>query len=531
MDRSRYGRTITVCVYVKTTIEMTEESQVRAFYAGKNFFITGGTGFVGLCLIEKILRCIPESGKLYLLMRPKKGKDISERLNEFPDHSVFEKLLQTESKDIFSKLIPISGDVGSEDLGLCPEDRQLLIENVNMVIHSAATLDFEENLKPTVKINVLGTRRVMQLCQEMKDLKAMVHVSSAYVNSYLLEAEEKVYETPADVDSVINLVNRLSDKALDDMEKTILRGHPNTYTFTKHLAEHEVKNCSNMFPCTIVRPSMIVAAWKEPMIGWTCSKVGPQGFLMGAAKGVVRRLPLAKENIADYIPVDVVVNQLLVAGWHAAKQKSGLTVYHCTTSTQNPFRWTMLDSIVSEMLHNYPLKSAVWYPHLQFVPSLFLFRISAIFVHFIPAILLDTILRITGARPILFRLHKNVWNSLSRLEKFIFTEWRFHNPNTRQLATELNKTDEQTFYINIGTIYWIEFFVNLHLGVRKYLNKESEKTMPAAKTKDQILKFVHIVWQILVIFLVWFIISTLLGLTMLQSFWAPPIVYFLYTLL
>ncbi|KOB72232.1 Kelch-like protein diablo, partial [Operophtera brumata] len=71
---------------------MSEESQVRAFYKGKNFFITGGTGFVGLCLIEKILRCIPESGTLYLLMRPKKGKDISSRLEEFPKNPVSEVL-------------------------------------------------------------------------------------------------------------------------------------------------------------------------------------------------------------------------------------------------------------------------------------------------------------------------------------------------------------------------------------------------------------------------------------------------------
>ena len=67
---------------------MPDDSQVRAFYAGKNFFITGGTGFVGLCLIEKILRCMPDVGKIYLLMRPKKGKEISERLQEFPKNPV-----------------------------------------------------------------------------------------------------------------------------------------------------------------------------------------------------------------------------------------------------------------------------------------------------------------------------------------------------------------------------------------------------------------------------------------------------------
>lgn len=67
---------------------MSDASQVRAFYSGKNIFITGGTGFVGLCLIEKILRCIPDVGKIYLLMRPKKGKEISERLQEFPKNPV-----------------------------------------------------------------------------------------------------------------------------------------------------------------------------------------------------------------------------------------------------------------------------------------------------------------------------------------------------------------------------------------------------------------------------------------------------------
>ena len=50
----------------------------------------------------------------------------------------------------------------------------------------------------------------------------MIHVSSAYVNSYLKEAHEKVYDTPADVESVIDLSRKLSDQALVDMEKTLV---------------------------------------------------------------------------------------------------------------------------------------------------------------------------------------------------------------------------------------------------------------------------------------------------------------------
>lgn len=510
---------------------MSEESQVRAFYSGKNFFITGGTGFVGLCLLEKILRSIPDVGKVYLLMRPKKGKEISQRLEEFPKHPVFEKLLEINSSDIFSKLIPVAGDVGEDNLGLNAQDRQTLIDNVNVVIHSAATLDFQDNLRPTVNINLLGTRRVMELCKEIKDLKVMVHVSSAYVNSYLTEVHEKIYDCPEDPEKVISLVGTLSDEALDEIEPKLLKDHPNTYTFTKHLAEHEVVKCADLFPCAIVRPTMIVAAWKEPVPGWTCSKVGPQGFIMGASKGVVRRLPLAKENIADYIPVDVVVNELLVAGWHAATTKSGLTVYHCSSSTQNPFRWAMLESSVNGNLHKYPLKSAVWYPHLKFVPSLWLFKLSAIFIHFIPAIFLDMVLRVTGGRPILFRLHKNVWSSLGLLERFIFTEWRFHNPNTIQLSKEMNKTDRELFYIDITTLDWDDYFKTLLLGVRRYLNKEKETTLQAARNKDTVLLVFHVLWQLLIIALFWYVPAWIFGLTLFQSAWVAPVMYFLYSFL
>lgn len=36
---------------------------------------------------------------------------------------------------------------------------------------------------------------------------------------------------------------------------------------------------------------------------------------MGASKGVVRRLPVAKELIYDYIPVDIVVNNIIIAAY------------------------------------------------------------------------------------------------------------------------------------------------------------------------------------------------------------------------
>lgn len=82
------------------------------------------------------------------------------------------------------------------------------------------------------------------------------------------------------------------------------------------------------------------------------------------------------------------------------------------------------------------------------------------------------------------KLHRNVWNSLNTLEKFIFTEWHYDNKLGIKLAKSLAPEDQKTFCIDIGTLSWEEYFKNMHLGVREYLNKESPKNLEAAKSKD-----------------------------------------------
>ena len=56
-------------------------------------------------------------------------------------------------------------------MGLSAEDRLTMVEHVQVVFHSAATLDFEADLKSTVNINLLGTRRVIEFSKEIRNLK------------------------------------------------------------------------------------------------------------------------------------------------------------------------------------------------------------------------------------------------------------------------------------------------------------------------------------------------------------------------
>ena len=65
-----------------TAMACGEYTSVKDFYRDRSIFITGGTGFMGKVLVEKLLRSCPGIKNIYLLMRPKKGQNVQQRLQE-----------------------------------------------------------------------------------------------------------------------------------------------------------------------------------------------------------------------------------------------------------------------------------------------------------------------------------------------------------------------------------------------------------------------------------------------------------------
>lgn len=86
----------------------------------------------------------------------------------------------------------------------------------------------------------------------------------------------------------------------------------------------------------------------------------------------------------------------------------------------------------------------------------------------------------------LVRLHTNVNKSLDRLEKFIFSEWKFYNPHTLALHETLSKVDKEKFSLDITPIEWELYFADLAKGVRIYLNNEPLQNLNKAKRKDKV---------------------------------------------
>lgn len=85
---------------------------------------------------------------------------------------LFEKLRNTVPK-FRHKIVAVVGDCSIAGLGMDLNDRQTLITNVNIVFHAAATVKFDETLKLAADINVHGTKDVIELAKETKNLKVL----------------------------------------------------------------------------------------------------------------------------------------------------------------------------------------------------------------------------------------------------------------------------------------------------------------------------------------------------------------------
>lgn len=90
---------------------------------------------------------------------------------------MFDVLKSSDGSDVLlNKIKPVCGDISNEKLGLSDSDFKLLCDNVNIVVHCAATLDFETDLKTSVNINLMGTKRVVELCKKIKNLHVSTYI-------------------------------------------------------------------------------------------------------------------------------------------------------------------------------------------------------------------------------------------------------------------------------------------------------------------------------------------------------------------
>jgi thioester reductase-like protein len=73
--------------------------------------------------------------------------------------------------DFLSKVIPVSGDISRDELGISPQDLQMMSETVSIAFHSAAIVRFDEPLKSAIELNVKGVKRMISICKKLENLE------------------------------------------------------------------------------------------------------------------------------------------------------------------------------------------------------------------------------------------------------------------------------------------------------------------------------------------------------------------------
>jgi len=460
---------------------MAASPSIREFFSGRSVFITGATGFMGKVLVEKLLRTCPEISTLYLLTRAKKGVDPITRIHALFDCKLFESL-SIQQPNFRDKVVPIVGDITEDHLGISDSDEQLLVRDVSIIFHSAATVRFDEQLKLSVQMNMVGVQRMIKLARKLTHLECFLHVSTAYANCDQELIEEKVYPTNLHPHKLIDAVEWMSEDVLDTLSPKLVHPRPNTYTYTKAMAERILEEDAKDIPVAIVRPSIVGASWQDPFPGWVDNFNGPTGLFAAIGKGALRMMMGRRDGCADIVPVDTAINCMIAAAWYTAVAKPSATmVYNCTTERLNPLYWGQIDTCSENFYRKTPLDGVARLPYATFTSSRIRRNMGLYLDHLLPAWLMDLTVRASGGKPKFVRIQNKLWKAVEVLEYFTSREWHWTNDNILFLKEQLNSSDQEEYDFDVRNIDWEVYLDNYCLGTKQYALKEDMALLPVAQ--------------------------------------------------
>lgn len=233
-----------------------------------NYFVTGGTGFIGRFLVPKLL---DRGGRVFLLVRPESVAKL-------------EGLRQLWGADP-DQVVAIEGDLSKPRLGVKPAWVRKHADTIDHFFHLAAIYDMEADAESQHASNVNGTKQALALAKSLR--AGCFHQVSSIAAAGLYEGTftEDMFEEAGAMD------------------------HP--YFLTKHESEGLVRK-EKTLNWRIYRPGMVVG---HSETGEMDKVDGPYYFfdvLNNLSKLTPDWLPLvmSKAGLLNIVPVDYVVTAM-----------------------------------------------------------------------------------------------------------------------------------------------------------------------------------------------------------------------------
>lgn len=178
--------------------------------------------------------------------------------------------------------------------------------------------------------------------------------------------EEHIYPPKADWKTAIKIAEQVDADTINTLTQKYTNAEPNTYTFTKGLAEQVVYEYRNRLPVIIYRPSIVISSLDEPMPGWIDNFNGPTGLLIACGLGLLRTSYADPNTVSDFTPVDISIKAMIIAAWKRAvfplDEPGNIPVYNCSTSLQRKFTTGFIIKMGETLSKDVPLDKMLWRP-------------------------------------------------------------------------------------------------------------------------------------------------------------------------
>ena len=507
----------------------------------RRILLTGVTGFLGQAVLRSLLETT-EDTHVTAVIRAKGSVPGRKRLEGLLRKPVFaswvEKIGKEEAQEVFAARV----DVLEGDLTDMPAiDRPL-----DVVIHSASSVSFDPPIDDAFRTNVGGARNLYQALLDSGQDPHVVHVSTAYVGGVAkglrqegrldhavdwraefdaalaarerVEAESRRPETlrgqmraarlrdgrmgPKAVAAAAEEARRAwVDERLVDFGRTRAQsvGWTEIYTFTKAMAERVAEDMwvANGHRLSVVRPSIIESALRNPQPGWIDGYKVADPLIMAYGRGLLPEFPGLADSILDIIPVDFVVNVIVALATQDVSRRGDDAYFQVVSGASNPLPFHEMVSAVREYFVAQPLEDdkgepiAVpeWsFPAVEMVEQRFRLKeisakVGATVVAQLPAT--------RRTRAWTTQLHKAT-SGLTTLRKYIElyrhytkTEMVFDDANTRALREELPASFLEGHDFDVKDIDWKDYFQNHHLPAVTELTKAYSRRRAALRTRAE----------------------------------------------
>lgn len=274
---------------------------------------------------------------------------------------------------IKDKVRVYSVDYQDSNLGLRLEDKLEIFSEANVFIHIAASVNWDDPIDYTLDNNLVSTVNLLELIRLNQTSKSdFVYISSALIFG---KVKGNCFELPLGIEGTTdkgfnNKIELLKSKPLsfwsllakqkrDEFEEIALRriNSPcayerlvleegfstsdliekrrkdwvnkqlsefgkkialeyqfnDMYTFSKGLCEIYLENYKSDLSISIVRSSAITASIENPYVGWIERMISYNPLITKIGQGKMVVMPAKRNALLDFIPLDLVVNQICLA--------------------------------------------------------------------------------------------------------------------------------------------------------------------------------------------------------------------------